>query len=95
MFKRIRRVRKMTYVLWAWCLAILVWAGSALGSAGNQAHDCVKTAYLTAHDCTTAAQAGGGIALLAILFIGFVGFLFFSLIWFMSRPRVQVAVEKG
>ena len=74
MFNRLRRIRKMTYVLWAWCLAILVWA---VGGANN-AH-CHGT-------YTQACQAGAGIGVLFVLFIGFVGFLFLSLIWFMSRP---------
>jgi hypothetical protein len=89
MFSKLRRIRKMTYVLWAWCLAIIVWASSAAGSAGDQVGNCVKGAagVLTRTDCSNAAAAGGGIAVLVILFIGFVGFVFFALIWFMSRPR--------
>ena len=89
MFSKLRRVRKMTYVVWAWCLLILVWAGSATAHQSKQIHGCVKDAagYLSTHDCTSVVQAGSGIAVLVILFIGFFGFVFFSLIWFMTRPR--------
>jgi hypothetical protein len=96
MFKRLRRVRKMTYVLWAWCLAILVWAASATSGTGKAVHGCVKDAagVLSSTDCTNAVNAGQGIAILVILFVGFIGFVFLSLIWFMSRPRqVQVGTS--
>jgi hypothetical protein len=78
MFNRLRRVRKMTYVLWAWCLLIVVWC---IAGASNAAHSCSTSAY------QSACQDGAGIGILIVLFIGFVGFCFFSLIWFMSRPR--------
>lgn len=89
MFNRIRRVRKMTYVLWAWCLAILVWAGSATSGTTKAVHDCVKGAagVLSKTDCANAVDTGSGVAILMVLFIGFIGFLFLSIIWFMSRPR--------
>jgi hypothetical protein len=77
MLHRLRRVRKMTYVLWAWCILIIVWAANV-----PSANDC--------HDLSaTACQTSSGLGVLFVLFIGFVGFLFFALIWFMSRPRVQ------
>lgn len=82
MLTKLRRTRKMTYVLWAWCLAILAWA---IGGAGST--HCTGT-------YTQACQAGTGIGVLLVLFVGFVGFCFLALIWFMSRPRhVQVVVE--
>ena len=35
MISKLRRVRKMTYVLWAWCLLILTWAIAGGASAEN------------------------------------------------------------
>ncbi len=69
----------MTWVLIVWCLLILAWA--IAGGAGN---DCgSKASQLNQEAC----EAGTGIGVALILFIGFVGFVFFSLIWFMTRPK--------
>ena len=67
--------RKMTWVLIVWCAAILVWA-----VAGGAQANCTG-AY------ASACQAGTGIGIAIILLIGFVGFVFFALIWFMTRSR--------
>ena len=73
------RWRKMTWVLLIWCILILVWA--VAGAAGN---DCgSETTQLNQEAC----EAGTGIGVALILFIGFIGFVFFSLIWFMTRPK--------
>lgn len=77
MFNRLRRIRKMTYVLWGWCLLILTWA--IAGGASAQ-HDC-NHAYQSACDAGTTIGVG------IVLLIGFFGFVFFSLIWFMTRPK--------
>ena len=34
-----------------------------------------------------ACEAGTGIGVLLVLFIGFIGFVFLSLIWFMTKPK--------
>lgn len=70
------RWRKMTWVLIVWSLIILAWAIG--GAAGN---NCAQKTY------QGACEAGTGIGVAIILFIGFFGFAFFSLIWFMTRPR--------
>jgi len=77
MFNRLRHVRKMTYVLWAWCLAILAWAVAGGSSAASTCHGTYANA----------CQAGTGIGVALILFVGFCGFVFLSLIWFMTRPK--------
>ena len=77
MFKRIRKARKMTYVVWAWCLLIVAWA---IAGASSAQHGCDQ-AYQNACDAGTAIGVG------VILFIGFFGFVFFSIIWFMTRPK--------
>jgi hypothetical protein len=42
---------------------------------------------LSASDAQSACEAGTGIGAAIVLFIGFCGFVFFSLIWFMTRPK--------
>lgn len=71
--------RKMTWVLIIWSVLILIWA--IAGGAGN---DCgSETTQLNREAC----EAGTGIGVALIFFIGFIGFVFFSLIWFMTRPK--------
>lgn len=69
--------RKMTWVLIIWCAIILIWA---IAGGSNAASTCHGT-------YSQACQAGTGIGVAIILLIGFIGFVFFSLIWFMTRPR--------
>lgn len=70
-----RRWRKMTWALLAWCALIIAWA---IGGASST--HCNGTYQ-------NACNAGKGIGVAVILFIGFVGFVFLALIWLMSRPR--------
>lgn len=81
MLKRINEVRKMTWVVWAWCLAILAWAIASGAHAGSS---CAHYASKAAQD---GCAAGTGIGVVLILGLGFFGFVFLSLIWFMSRPK--------
>ena len=77
--------RKMTWVLIIWCAIILIWA--IAGTAGN---DCATQAgdqFLSAKDAQSACEAGTGIGVALVLLIGFFGFVFFGLIWFMTRPK--------
>ena len=75
------RWRKMTWVLIAWCALILVWAIAGGGSAGSQC------AHEASHAAKVGCEAGTGIGVALVLLIGFFGFVFFSLIWFMTRPK--------
>ena len=77
--------RKMTWVLIVWSGAILAWA--IAGAAANECASQTGDAYLSAHSAQQACQAGTGIGVAFILFVGFFGFAFFSLIWFMTRPK--------
>jgi hypothetical protein len=81
-----RRWRKMTWVVLLWCVAILVWAIAGGASASNK---CSGDVYQDA--CNT----GVGIGVAAIILIGFFGFVFFSLIWFMTRPRTRPCPRCG
>jgi hypothetical protein len=71
--------RKMTWVLIIWSALILIWA-----IAAGASNDCANQASEAAQ---SGCEAGTGIGIAIVLFIGFIGFVFFSLIWFMSRPR--------
>jgi hypothetical protein len=86
----VRHWRKMTWVLWIWSILILVWAIAGGSSASD---DCIGNArdQLTKDACNT----GAGIGVAIILLIGFFGFVFFSLIWFMTRPREKAQVAAG
>jgi hypothetical protein len=78
----------MTWVLIIWCALILVWAIAGGSSADHSTtQNCIREGVLSRHACEEAANAGAGIGVALILLIGFVGFVFFGLIWFMSRPR--------
>jgi hypothetical protein len=88
MISKLRRVRKMTYVLWAWCLLILTWAIAGGASAENSAH-CATQTYSTL--CQNATDAGTAIGVGIVLLIGFFGFVFLSIIWFMTRPKNRAA----
>lgn len=68
----------MTVVIWVWCALILVWA---IAGGGGAANDCEGERY------QDACEAGAGLGILLILFIGFIGFVFLSIIWFMTKPK--------
>ncbi len=82
--------RKMTWVLIIWCAIILIWAFAGGASSNSQSvQQCVSQGVFTAQQCQNAADAGTGIGVALILVIGFVGFVFFSLIWLMSRSKTR------
>ena len=81
------RWRKMTWVLIVWCALILVWAIAGGASSASNCANQTGNAYLSAQATRNACNTGAGIGVALILFIGFIGFVFFSLIWIMSRPR--------
>lgn len=85
----IPRWRKATWALVIWCLLILVWA---IAGGGAAAEDCANEADQLGQD---ACAAGAGIGIAIIFLIGFFGFIFFSLIWFMSRPKTRPCPRCG
>lgn len=79
--------RKMTWAIIVWCVLILTWA-----VAGGASNKCAsQTTALNQNAC----EAGTGIGVALILFIGFFGFVFLSLIWFMSRLRTRPCPNCG
>ena len=76
-----RKWRKMTWVVIAWTVLILVWI--ITGAAANECADEVD--QLSREAC----EAGTGIGVALIALIGFFGFVFLSIIWFMTRPRTR------
>ena len=96
-----KRWRKSTWALLIWCALILVWA---IGGGAAAADECANepgSTFLSARDAQEACEAGAGIGVAIILFIGFIGFCFFSLIWLMTRsskrdcPTCGHGVKKG
>lgn len=79
MRRMVPRWRKATWALVVWVALILIWA-----IAGGASADCgAETTRLNRQAC----EAGTGIGVAIIFLIGFFGFIFFSLIWIMSRPK--------
>jgi hypothetical protein len=68
----------MTWVLIIWSALILIWA-----IGGGASNDCASEPTQLEQD---ACEAGTGLGVALILFIGFIGFVFLSLIWLMTRP---------
>jgi hypothetical protein len=82
----IRHWRKMTWLVIVWCTAIIVWAMVAAGNENkcvNETNQVLQNSGLSQSVCTSNAA----VSLSAIFVIGFIGFVFFALIWFMTRPR--------
>ncbi len=79
--------RKATWALIVWGVLILLWIISAFTGA-----DCGNDAK---YSDQTACEAGGAIAVVLILGVGFLGFVFFALIWLMSRPKRRVCPQCG
>ncbi|HWM54199.1 MAG TPA: hypothetical protein VNO20_02255 [Solirubrobacterales bacterium] len=77
----------MTWALIVWSTLILLWA--IAGAAGS---DCTSEATQLEQE---ACEAGTGIGVALILFIGFIGFVFLSLIWLMTRPKGRVCPVCG
>src|SRR4029079_17447297 len=70
----------MTWVLILWCALILIWA---IAGGNNAQNHCNAHTQLQQDACA----AGTGIGVAIVLLIGFFGFVFFGLIWFMTRPK--------
>lgn len=83
----IRKWRKMTWVLWIWCLLILAWAigGADAADCGSEVDELSQSA----------CEAGAGIGVALVLFIGFIGFVFLGFIWFMTRPKHRTCQRCG
>jgi hypothetical protein len=80
--------RKMTWAIVLWCALIVIWAVVGSTSANHQdLHQCLSGGFLSRQDCQNAANAGTGVGVALVLFIGFIGFVFLSLIWFMTGRR--------
>ena len=93
MFKKLRRVRKMTYAIWAWVGLIVVWIAAGSANIHNETAKCVNQGVLDHTTCANAVGAGSGIAIFAIVVLGFMGFVVLSLIWFMTRPKQRPATS--
>jgi hypothetical protein len=87
--------RKMTWALIVWSGLILLWAGAGTGAAASECANQKGDEFLSAADAQAACEAGAGIGIALVLFVGFIGFVFLSLIWFMTRPRTRPCPRCG
>jgi hypothetical protein len=87
--------RKMSWVVIIWCAIIVIWAVAGGVSSANDCANQHGNAYMSAQTVKNACDAGAGLGIAAILFIGFMGFLFFSLIWLMTRPKGRMCPVCG
>jgi hypothetical protein len=63
-----RRWRKMTWVLWAWCILIVVWAIAGGSSAAHKsAAECAHPGLLTKKACSHSPQPPDRLRLSPIL----------------------------
>lgn len=76
---KLPRWRKATWALVVWTVLIALWM--IAGVAGN---DCASEATDLNQ---SACEAGTGIGVAIIGLFGFFGFVFFALIWLMTRPK--------
>ena len=74
----------MTWALIIWSVLILVWA-----IAGGASAECENEEF------TEACEAGTGIGIGIVLFLGFLGLIVRALIWFMTRPKGRQCPQCG
>lgn len=84
--------RKMTWVVLAWCALIIVWVIAGANNAQNNANCDSEPEHLR-QLCRDATDIGTGIGVMFVMAIGFVGFVFFSIIWFMTRPKPEPIIH--
>ena len=81
MLSRIKRWRKMTWVLYAWTAVFAVWITSGiLGANCETGTDQYEQA---------GCEVGTGVGVALVGTLGFMGFVVVSLIWFMTRPKPE------
>ncbi len=79
-----RNWRKMTWVLIAWSVLVVIWIIVGVNSA-----ECETAEF------QDACEAGTSLGVGLILFLGFMGFVILALVWFMTRPREVRIVNAG
>ncbi len=91
-FSKIKQWRKMTWVLVIWCVGITAWMIGGAASAQSK-----RRLYLGKNFPDGKALPGRdrrrhrpGVAAVGVF--GFFGFVALSLVWFMTRPKSELAV---
>jgi hypothetical protein len=86
----------MTWARIVWSGLIIVWAIAGGANSASHNHEaCENARYITQEVCEHARNAGAGIGIALILFVGSIGFVSLSLIWFMTKPREVVVIREG
>lgn len=73
--------RKMSWVLIAWTVLMVVWLIAGVGGA---AEECTQQATQLEEDACT---VGAGIGAVLITTIWFLGYIPLGLLWFITRPK--------
>ena len=81
--------RKATWAILAWTVLMAV---GILAAALNIGTNCVGLTGSDLSACQADAWIRGGIGLTLLLLLWFVGFVPLVIVWFVSRPRENVAV---
>jgi hypothetical protein len=79
----------MTWALVIWTLLFIVWGATGVGAVSNQCPGLVGDELA---NCQAATAIGGGIGLTFIFILWFIGFIVLAIVWFMTRPKHNVAV---
>ena len=85
MFDRLKRVRKMTWTIWAWNVLMAAWIIGGVSSAATTPE--TNCGVLDTNTCNGAADVGTAIGAGLLVFLWFMGFVVLSLAWFMTRPK--------
>lgn len=81
--------RKATWALVIWTAIFAIWIAAGTGSVANNCAGLVGDDLTL---CQSGTAIGGGLAVTFLIFLWFMGFVVLSLVWFMSRPKNNVAV---
>lgn len=82
--------RIFTWAILAFNALMLLWIVTGAASASHAA--CKG---LTASDCTAAREVGGGIAVIALIFIWVAGDIILGVLWMVTRPRGRLCPACG
>jgi hypothetical protein len=92
---RIKQWRKMTWALIVWTALTGFFMIAGVNQASGVSAECKNDVTLGTKLCNDAQDAGTAIGVGLLLGLWFVGFIVLSLVWFMSRPKQVVYVERS
>lgn len=78
--------RKMTWVILAWNVLMVVWIIAGVASATHNP-SCAHTAVLGAKTCQNATDAGAGIGVSVLVVLWVLGDIILGVLWLVTRGR--------